>query len=149
VLELKRLHSSVGIGRDTTPQTIYQTALLTAYRDDLRERATQLFQLVEQRIGSERVRKYEGSFSVLKIPSLATAAKIVIFENGKGYVFNPPDPPLVDGVYVWVRVADNAPGLTIGVAPHYEGRYAYLRVARDMNLQEMADFLAACAGAEM
>lgn len=112
-----------------TPQTSYQTAPLLDYRDDFRDRATLLFHLVQQRLGPNRVREYKGSFSVLQEPSLATAAKIVIYESGKGSI-NGPDPSLADGVYVWVRVPGGPAGRTIAVAPHHNERFAYFRHAR-------------------
>jgi hypothetical protein len=128
-------------------QTSYQTVPLVDYRDDLRDRATGLFQLVEERLGTGRVREYKGSFSVLAEPSLATAAKIVIYESGKGSI-NGPDPLFVDGVYIWVRVPGGPIGLTIAVAPHHDERFAYFRLADGQNMEEMADFLVACAARE-
>jgi hypothetical protein len=127
-----------------TLQTSYHTAPLIDYREDLRERAGLLFGLVQQRLGPSRVREYKGSFSVLQEPSLATAAKIVIYESGKGSISGP-DPELADGVYVWVRVPSGPTGRTIGVAPHHSERFAFFRLMDAQNLEEMADFIAACA----
>jgi hypothetical protein len=130
-----------------TSQTSYHTAPILDYRDDFRDRATLLFNLVQQRVGPSRVREYEGSFSVLQEPSLATAAKIVIYESGKGSI-NGPDPSLADGVYVWIRVPGGPIGRTIAVAPQYDAQFAYFRLADGQNLEEMADFIAACADRE-
>src|SRR6266536_37504 len=126
-----------------TLQTSYQTAPLPDYREDLRDRATVLFQFVAKRLGPSRVREYKGSFSVLEHSSDATAAKIVVYESGKGAI-NGPDPMLVDGVYVWVRVPGEPTGRTSAVAPHHDERFAYFRLAEGENEEEMADFIAAC-----
>jgi hypothetical protein len=125
-------------------QTSYQTVPLLDYREDLRDRATILFDLVQQRLGPGRVREYKGSFSVLEHPGLATSAKIVIYESGKGSI-NGPDPSLADGVYVWVRVPGGPIGRTIAVAPHHDERFAYFRLGDSQDLGEIADFIAACA----
>jgi hypothetical protein len=130
-----------------TLQTSYQTAPLIDYRRDFRDRATLLFNLVRLRLGPSRVREYEGSFSVLEEPSLATAAKIVIYESGKGSM-NGPDPALADGIYVWVRVRGGQLGRTIAVAPQHDARFAYFRFTDGQDLEEMADFMAACADRE-
>jgi hypothetical protein len=127
-----------------TTQTSYQTAPLLQYREDLRNRATLLFQMLEQRLGASRIREYKGSFSVLEEPSQATAAKIVIFESEKGSI-NGPDPHLSDGVYIWIRVPGGPIERTIAVAPHHEERFAYFRLVDGQDLEEMADFIAACA----
>ena len=103
-----------------------------------------LFHLVEERLGASRVREYKGSFSVLEQSSDATAAKIVVYESGKGSI-NGPDLMLANGVYVWVRVPGGPTGRTIAVAPHHDERFAYFRLMDGQGLEEMADFIAACA----
>jgi hypothetical protein len=125
-------------------QTSYQTAPLHEYSQHLRDRATALFQLTEQRLGGDRVREYKGSFSVLQVPSLATAAKIVIYEDGKGSI-NGPNPMLNDGVYVWVRTPGGPTGRTIAASPHHGERFAYFQLMDNQDLSQMADFIAACA----
>ena len=80
-----------------TRRTGYQTAPLFDHRRDLRDHATLLFKLVERRLGASRVRECKGSFSALGKPSLATAAKIVIYESWKGSI-NGPGPMPKDGV---------------------------------------------------
>src|SRR4051812_21662168 len=87
--------------RTMTIQTSYQTAPLREYGEQFRQRALVLFGLIRERLGRLRVREYKGSFSILQEPGLATAAKIVIYEAGKGSV-NGPDPALTDGIYIWV-----------------------------------------------
>jgi hypothetical protein len=81
------------------------------------------------------------------VSSDATAAKIVIHEDGKGKV-NGSDPFLVDGVCVLIRVQNADAQRTIGVAPKHDERFAYFRLADDQTLEEMADFMAACADSQ-
>ena len=128
-------------------ETSYQTAPLADYSADLRQRATDLFRLVAERTGASRAREYRGSFSVIAASSEATAAKIVIYEAGKGKM-NGPDLQLADGVYLLIRVYGNATGRTIGVAPMHHERFAYFRLLENQGLEEMADFVAACAGSQ-
>jgi hypothetical protein len=99
---------------------------------------------VEKRLPPSRVREYKGSFSVLEEPSLATAAKIVIYESGKGSM-NGTNPMLSDGVYVWLRVLGGPISRTLAIAQHHDERFAYFRLMDDQNLEEMADFIANCA----
>jgi hypothetical protein len=128
------------------PATSYQTAPLLDYAVALRERAAELFRLVSERTGPTGSREYKGSFSIFAQSSDATAAKIVVYEEGKGKI-NGTDPLLEDGVYVLIRVPSNASGRTIGVAPKHDERFAYFRLAPDQNLDRMADFIATCARA--
>ena len=125
------------------PHPSYQTAPLAEYRNDLRDRAISLFQLVEQRLPANRVREYKGSFSMFAEPSFATAAKIVIYEPAQGS-FNGPNPP-TDGVYIFIRVPGGAAANTLAVAPHHDERFAYFRLTDGQDLEEMADFITACS----
>ena len=127
-------------------ETSYQTAPLTEYDPHLFDRAALLFQCAARRVG-HRARRHRGSFSVIAASSDATAAKIVIFEAHKGKI-NGPDPHLVDGVYVLIRLPANATGKTIAVAPKHHERFAFFRLHESQDLDEMADFIAACAGAQ-
>lgn len=70
----------------------------------------------------------------------------MVYEAGKGKI-NGTDPRREDGVYVLIRVPSNAIGRTIGVAPKHDERFVYFRLAPGQNLDQMADFIAACAGA--
>jgi hypothetical protein len=128
-------------------ETSYQTAPLADYTPALRDRASALFRLVTERAGPSRVKEHRGSFSVIAASSDATAAKILIYEAGKGKV-NGPDPRLADGVYVLIRLPGSATGRTIGVAPMHHERFAYFLLHEAQGLDEMADFIAACAGAQ-
>ena len=127
-------------------ETSYQTAPLVDYSPPFRQRAAALFRLVAERVGAARAKEFKGSFSVIAASSDATAAEIVIYEAGKGKI-NGHDPQLADGVYVLIRVHGKA-GRTIGVAPMHHERFAYFRLADEQGLEEMADFIAACAGAQ-
>ena len=127
-------------------ETSYQTVPLTEYSQALRDRATALFHLVTERVGAARAKEHKGSFSVLAATSEATAAKIMIYERAKGKI-NGHDPQLTDGIYVLIRVHGTA-RCTIGVAPMHHERFAYFRLSDSQDLEEMADFIAACAGAQ-
>jgi hypothetical protein len=127
-------------------ETSYQTAPLEDYTVELRERAAALFRLVADRAGASRARQFKGSFSVFAASSDATAAKIVIYEAGKGKM-NGHDPGLADGVYVLIRVYE-ATGRTIGVAPMHHERFAYFRLPECQDLAETADFISCYAGAQ-
>ena len=124
----------------------YHTVPLVEYSPALRGRATALFQLVTERVGAARAKEHKGSFSVLAASSEATAAKIMVYESAKGKI-NGRDLRLADGVYVLIRVHGSAP-CTIGVAPMHHERFAYFRLLDGQGLDEIADFIAACAGAQ-
>lgn len=137
---------SLTIDAATLPAASYQTAPLVDYTPVLVRRAAELFRLVQQRAGT-KAHKYKGSFSVFARSSDSTAAKIVIYERGKGKV-NGRDPLLGDGIYVLIRVSGNGSGRTIGVAPKHDERFAYFRLSDGQSLDEIADFIAACVGAQ-
>ena len=126
-------------------ETSYQTEPLAEYSPALRERAAALFRLLEARARG-KTRAHKGSFSVLAASSEATAAKIVIYEAGKGKM-NGPDPQMADGIYILLRVSAESTGRTLAVAPNHHERFAYFRLAAAQDLVEMADFLAAYASA--
>jgi hypothetical protein len=128
------------------PEASYQTAPLAQYSPALLHRATALFELVTERVGAPRAKEHKGSFSVLAVSSEATAAKIMIYESAKGKI-NGRDLQLADGVYVLIRVHGSA-RCTIGVAPMHHERFAYFRLLDGQGLDEIADFIAACAGAQ-
>ena len=127
-------------------ETSYQTAPLASYAPALRELASVLFRLVERKAGAS-ARVHRGSYSVMAGSSEATAAKIVIYEAGKGKM-NGFDPELEDGVYILIRVPRTSTGRTIGVAPQHHERFAYFRLVEAQDLEEMAEFVAACAAAQ-
>jgi hypothetical protein len=128
------------------PEASYQTAPLTEYSPALLHRANALFDLVTERVGAARAKEHKGSFSVLAVSSEATAAKVMIYESAKGKI-NGRDLQLADGVYVLIRVHGSA-RCTIGVAPMHHERFAYFRLLDEQGLDEIADFIAACAGAQ-
>jgi hypothetical protein len=61
---------------------------------------------------------------------------------------NGPELALIDGIYILIRLNGNVTGRTLGVAPMHHERFAYFRLAETQDLEETADFLAACAGAQ-
>jgi hypothetical protein len=123
------------------PAASYQTAPLADYTAALRERAADLFRRVSRRVGSTKAKEYKGSFSIFAQSSDATAAKVIVFEAGRGKI-NGAGPLLDDGVYVLIRVQSHSHGRTIGIAPKHGERFAYFRLAPDQDLDEMADFIA-------
>jgi len=125
-------------------ETSYQTAPLSDYSLEYRERAAALFRLVAERVGPARARQHTGSYSVIAAASDATAVKILICEEGKGKI-NGENPLLADGVYLLVRVHGTT-GRTLGVAPAHHERFAYLRLHEEQGLEQISDFIAACAG---
>ena len=127
-------------------ETSYQTAPLADYDAALRARALDLFRRVEKRAGA-KAREHKGSFSLLASSSEATAAKILIYEAGKGKM-NGHDPQLANGIYVLIRVPAATIGRTLGVAPNHHERFAYFRLGDEQPLDEMADFIVACAAAQ-
>jgi hypothetical protein len=128
-------------------ETSYQTAPLAEYDPALLDRAASLFRRVARLVGPGRTKRHRGSFSVLAASNDSTAAKIVIYESGIGKM-NGPDPQLADGVYVLIRLPANAAGRTLAVAPQHHERFAYFTLASGQDLDEMADFIATCAGAQ-
>jgi len=127
-------------------ESSYQTVPLSDYSPAFRDRAAALFAFVVERVGAASAKEHKGSYSIIAASSDATAAKVLIYESGKGRI-NGDDPGLVDGVYVLVRVYRTT-GRTLGVAPAHHERFAYLRLHEEQALDEMADFIAACAGAQ-
>jgi hypothetical protein len=110
------------------PETSYQTARLADYSPAFRDRAAALFRLVAERVGSGRAKQHIGSYSVLAAASDATAAKILIYESGKGKM-NGDDPHLADGVYVLVRV-HGAIGRPLVNSTTLRGYYSFRRFRR-------------------
>jgi hypothetical protein len=124
----------------------YQPVPLASYTQALQQAATGLFQRVAQRVSAARVTNPpDGSFSIRGGSSRMTAAKIIIYESGRGTII----PGLADGVYVLIRTSDagKSRARTIGVAPLRHKRFAYLKLSAGQDLEEMADFIAACADA--
>jgi len=70
----------------------------------------------------------------------------MMYECAKGKI-NGHDLQLADGVYVLIRVHGTA-RYTIGVALMHHERFAYFRLLVGQGLEEVADFIAACAGAQ-
>jgi hypothetical protein len=127
-------------------ETSYQTAPLADYSPVFRDRAAALFRLLSERVGPARAKQHTGSYSVVAASSDATAAKVLVYESGKGKM-NGDDPQLADGVYVLLRVHGTT-GRTLGVAPAHHERFAYFQLQETHPLDEIADFIAACVKAQ-
>lgn len=135
----------------------YQTAALFTYNKDYQRTAKDLCEKTAE-LGA-RARAHKGSYSILGTSSEETAAKIVIYEDGKGKMNG--GLHLRDGVYVLIRANGTAgqrnrtilaeKGLltllsadTIGVAPSHEQPFHYLRVD-DTNVNQCLELLRVCA----
>ena len=142
----------------------YQTAPLQDYSQEFQALARRLFQRVGEIVGTQQPKEYRGSYSILASSSSATAAKIIVYESGKGKT-NGNWPDLQEGVCALMRANDEIgdriweellpPRLpaelehttrerTIGVAPAHSEKFAYARVTDD-NLELAARYLAICA----
>jgi hypothetical protein len=128
------------------PAASHQTAPIAEYNPAFQQTATELFRRICCRVPSGRVNNPDGSFSILGGLRNTTVARILIYEAGKGKI-NGLDPCLEDGVYVLIRTTGGSRAKTIGVAPWHDTRFAYLRLLPGQDLDEMADFIAACADA--
>ena len=148
-----------------TADASYQTAPLADYRDSLQRQAEALFDEVRKSVGG-RAKRYPGSYSILARSSGATAAKIVIFQQGVALAKeNGSFPPLRDGIYVLLRTSEETgrsiwnsgivqtlgfghrfdPDTTIGIAPKHHVRFAYFQVT-DQDLDgRIVELLAQCS----
>ena len=142
----------------------YQTVPLEMYSPEHQRLADRLYQRVRDIVGSDQPKPHKGSYSIVASTSSATAAKIIIYESGKGKT-NGNWPDLQDGVYALIRANDELgdriwnellpPRLpaeldhatrarAIGVAPSHSEQFAYIRV-NDANLEAIARYVALCA----
>ena len=128
------------------PAAGFQTVPLADYNPAFQQTAAELFRRICCRVQPGRVNHPDGSFSVLGGLRNTTAAKILVYEAAKGKT-NGLDPCLEDGVYVLIRTTGRSRARTIGVAPWHDIRFACLRLLPGQDLDEMADFIAACADA--
>jgi hypothetical protein len=126
----------------------YGTDELQSYDRPLRDLAMDLFLRVEGLIGT-RAKIEEGSFSFGRSnPSAAVdvAAKLVIYQGGVGRGDH--WQPGADGVYVLLRTRGNAATLAHTVAlrqpTNDDRRFAFFLLQPRQNLDEMAQFIAAC-----
>lgn len=128
-------------GHDTS----YQPCPLASYSRSLQAVARDLFARACRYVEPCRAVAHEGSFSILSASTKVTAAKIVIYEAGRGKI-NGRDPCLADGVYVLIRTkpTENNGAFTIAVAPR-PVRFAYFRLSGGQDLDEVARFMVACA----
>ena len=89
--------------------TSYPTVPLASYSKVLQQTATDLFQRVAQRVGAARATNPpDGSLSIRGGSSKMTAAKIIIYELGRGKI-NGLDPGLADEQGCKIRFALGMP----------------------------------------
>ena len=142
-------------------QSSYQTKPLTEYEPDFQQRAEELFNRVQERIGRARRQtwRYKGSYSIFGLTSPQTAVKIIIFEANRGHGSGT---PLLhqDGVYVLIRangtlgdqmrgdqIWERASNGTIGIAPHHSEHFGYFRLSEQDDANEIADSIERCVQA--
>ena len=124
----------------------YQTWDLQNYGDHIRSRAESLIQAIVERIGMERVRTNDGSYSVLFEGSRGVAAMVVLCEGKASPKLRRTSRDgirLPDGVYVLLSVTDEQAATypTMSIAPWWGARYTYFRIAEDANIVELANFV--------
>jgi hypothetical protein len=117
----------------------YQTAPLTSYSKQHQDFAERLYNDLAPRIGLRLSKKYKGSYSFLSKEAGPTAAKIIIYEDGKGKT-NGDWPIYRDGVYLLLRCGGNEKS-TIGVAPKHAERFRFIPVAPE-RMEEAAKYVA-------
>lgn len=140
----------------------YQTAPLCDYSKHSRALAETLFSAFISRFPEARVDRYKGSYSVFLHSVPGTAAKIIIYEAGKGKVNGSWE--VCEGVYILWRTNDaigervlsslHTHGLkqeattneTIAIAPAHRERFAFERVD-DVTNERFQSILAACSEA--
>jgi len=125
------------------PLTInYHTLPLTCYSSPLRQRAAELVGRVTERVGKGRVKRRKGSYSILNCapPHGAVMAKILMYNCGRR-------PRLPEGIYILLSVSSEQASQvrTIACAPWWNTRFTYFRLGDDQDLDEIADFVVACA----
>jgi hypothetical protein len=134
----------------------YQTVPLEEYSRGFQVIAHRLFQRVRDIIGTRQPKPYPGSYSIQASSRPATAAKILIYETGRGKT-NGNWPDLQDGVYalirangdigdrIWNEFIPPRPAAlghatrqeTIGVAPRHSKQFSYVRVS-DENIEAVS-----------
>lgn len=164
----KNMHESLTVLEDkrsllTTEEDLdlsgpsYQTAPLSEYGAQHQQIAEDLFVRISN--WGLRTVKYKGSYSIYMAPSHETAAKIIIFEEGKGRLCG--GSHFQAGVYLLVRANGpagerNTAALaaqsrltafpssdTIGIAPAHRERFRYLRVD-DTTIDSCLELLLVC-----
>jgi hypothetical protein len=145
----------------------YQTAKLHEYPRPFLDVAEDLFNKVSAHLRPERVERHEGSFSIYADDVEETVAKIVIYDPYLGRASH--DWPHVrDGVYVWVRANGSAGegmwggilptempwmfermwrDVTVQIAANPQAEFTYFPVMAGDDLDDIADFIAACSRA--
>jgi hypothetical protein len=137
----------------------YQTAPLSEYSEHNRSMAENLFSTFRNKFPQAKGERYKGSYSIFANSVKGTAAKIVIYETGKGKVNG--DWDVSQGVYILVRRSDSVGERascslgarklklgdgTIAIAPAHRERFAFERV-EDVNDERILSILGACSEA--
>jgi hypothetical protein len=143
----------------------YQSKPLVEYEERYVNIASTIAQRLSEKVPAAQLKEYKGTFSILRTTTKETAAKIVLWdpENWKS---GDALPFMREGVYIWVRAngelgesiwGDTLPvempwmfrrlqrTITLQIAPHYDVEFAYFPVMAGDDLDEIAEFLAACA----
>ena len=136
----------------------YQTVRLVEYAAGFQEVARNIAERVRARVG-ERLKEYDGSFSIIARTSKETAAKIVIYQPNLGHENVPPFPLQQPGVYILIRSDGEigpriwngqlswnllercVPGVDIGVAPKHAERFRFFPVMAGESITDIEDLL--------
>ena len=138
----------------------YQTAPLVQYSQRFRELAERLFALVRARIHPTQAKQYKGSYSFTATSTQGTAAKIIIYEGGRGKA-NGRWPGLDDALYVllrvnttaapqvWQQVSSEYPAIfrrmkiddTLAIAPAHSEQFAFFSVGNDDDFENVAEMI--------
>jgi hypothetical protein len=143
----------------------YQSKALVEYEERYLDVARDLAHRVSEKVSAAQVKEYKGTFSILRTTTKETSAKIVLWdpENWKS---GDALPFMREGVYIWVRAngelgeaiwGDTLPveipwifrrmqkTISLQISPHYDVEFAYFPVMAGDDLDEIVEFLAACA----
>jgi hypothetical protein len=136
----------------------YQTARFVEYAAGFQEVARNIAERVRVRAG-DRLKEYDGSFSIIGRTSKETAAKIVIYQPNLGRENLLPFPVQQPGVYILVRsngeigpriwnsqISRNllercVPGADIGIAPKHAERFRFFPVMAGESIAAIEDLL--------
>jgi hypothetical protein len=139
----------------------YQTAPMEEYSPRFRVLATNLFDMVQRRVGLAKAVSYDGSFSLLLKASSQTIAKIIVFEAGRARSTATGHRTLqTASISLFARATAQTIALgiasgvnskvswdctvtrTIGIAPKHAAQFAYACVGYELQLERVADLLA-------
>lgn len=141
----------------------YQTARLIEYPTEFQRIARQIAEAVRLRVG-DKLKEYDGSYSVVPSSSQETAAKIIIYDPHLGRENHPPLPLRHPGIYILLRHNGEigpriwrqmhlSPNLfercnldlDVGVAPKHEERFRFFPVMAGESLDRIVELLVSIA----